>query len=122
LPPNHDYHTFKVADFISSVTDTCDTSLGLANAVITRISSDEAVNAPGTGNTPNDILIASDCRSAQLRIERQGAGNGRVYDVALHVQDPAGNRTAMTVQVMVPASGLGAVDDGPAYTVASACP
>jgi hypothetical protein len=24
--------------------------------------------------------------------------------------------------VMVPANGLGAVDDGPAYTVASACP
>ncbi len=122
LPPNHDYHTFKIADLISSVTDACDASLGLANAVITQISSDEAVNAPGTGNTQNDIVIASDCRSAQLRVERQGGGNGRVYDVALHVQDAAGNRTATTVQVMVPASGLGAVDDGPHYTVTSACP
>jgi hypothetical protein len=122
LPPNHDYHTFKIADLVSSVTDSCDAALGLANAVITQISSDEAVNAPGTGNSPNDIVIASDCRSAQLRIERQGGGNGRVYDIALHVQDPAGNRTATTVQVMVPASGLGAVDDGPHYTVTSACP
>jgi len=30
--------------------------------------------------------------------------------------------TAMTVQVMVPANGLGAIDDGPHYTVTSACP
>ncbi len=122
LPPNHDYHTFKIADLVSSVTDTCDASLGLANAVITQISSDEAVNASGSGNTQNDIVIASDCRSAQLRIERQGSGNGRVYDIALHVQDLAGNRTATTVQVMVPANGLGAIDDGPHYTVTSACP
>ena len=122
LPPNHDYHTFKIADLISSVTDTCDASLGLADAVITQVTSDEPVNAPGSGNTQNDIIIASDCRSAQLRIERQGGGNGRVYDIALHVQDPSGNRTATTVQVMVPANGLGAVDDGPHYTVTSACP
>ncbi len=122
LSPNHDYHTFKIADLVSSVTDSCAASLGLANAVITKISSDEAVNASGSGNTQNDIVIASDCRSAQLRIERQGGGNGRVYDIALHVQDPSGNRTATTVQVMVPANGLGAVDDGPHYTVTSACP
>src|SRR5579871_3000453 len=122
LPPNHDYHTFAIADLISSVTDTCDTALGLANAVITSISSDEAMNAPGSGNTQNDVVIAPDCRSAQLRVERQGGGNGRVYDIALHVQDPSGNRTSTTVQVMIPASGLRAVDDGPAYTVASACP
>ena len=121
LPPNHDYHTFKIADLISSVTDTCDASLGLADAVITQVTSDEPVKAPSSGNTQNDIVIASDCRSAQLRIERQGGGNGRVYDIALHVQDPAGNRTTATVQVMVPANGLGAVDDGPHYTVTSAC-
>jgi hypothetical protein len=104
------------------VTDTCDASLGLGDAVITQISSDEAVNSKGSGNTKNDIVIAPDCRSAELRIERDGGGNGRVYDIALHVQDPAGNRTATTVQVMVPANGLGAVDDGAAYTVTSACP
>ena len=122
LSPNHDYHTFTISDLVSSVTDTCDASLGLGDAVITQISSDEAVNSKGSGNTKNDIVIAPDCRSAELRIERDGGGNGRVYDIALHVQDPAGNRTATTVQVMVPANGLGAVDDGAAYTVTSACP
>jgi endo-1,4-beta-xylanase len=122
LPPNHNYQTFAIADLIASVTDTCDTSLGLGDAVITQISSDEPMNVASSGNTTNDVVIASDCRSAQLRIERQGNSNGRVYDIALHVQDPSGNRTAMTVQVMVPVTGLLAIDDGPAYTVASACP
>ena len=122
LPPNHDYHNFTIADLVSSVTDTCSATLGLQAAVITKISSDEAQNAAGTGNTQNDVVIAADCRSAQLRIERRTGGNGRVYDIALHVQDPSGNRTAATVQVMVPPSGLGAVDDGAAYTVNSACP
>jgi endo-1,4-beta-xylanase len=124
LPPNHDYHTFTIADLISGVTDSCDMQLGIGDAVITQVSSDEAANVPGSGNTQNDIVIAPDCRSAQVRIERQGGGNGRVYTFALHVQDLAGNRTATTVEVMVPpnAGTLTAVDDGPAYTVPSACP
>jgi hypothetical protein len=122
LPPNHNYQTFAIADLVASVSDTCSTSLGLADAVITQITSDEKLNVPGSGNTTNDVVIASDCRSAQLRIEREGGGNGRVYDVALRVLDASGNRTAMTVQVMVPVVGLSAVDDGPAYTITSACP
>jgi hypothetical protein len=123
LPPNHNYRTFTIADLVSSATDTCDTSLGLANAVITQVSSDEAVNAPGSGNTTNDVVIAADCRSAQLRVERAGSGNGRVYTIGLRVRDASANSTATSVRVLVPAdSGLTAVDDGPAYTVASACP
>jgi endo-1,4-beta-xylanase len=123
LPPNHNYRTFTIADLVSSATDTCDTSLGLANAVITQVSSDEAVNAPGSGNTTNDVVIAADCRSAQLRVERAGSGNGRVYTIGLRVRDASANPTATSVRVLVPAdSGLTAVDDGPAYTVASACP
>jgi endo-1,4-beta-xylanase len=121
LPPNHNYRTFAIGDLLASVTDTCDTALGLKDAVITQISSDEPMNVPSSGNTQNDVVIASDCRSAQLRIERQGNSNGRVYDIALRAQDPAGNRTATTVQVMVPVTGLGAVDDGAAYTIVSNC-
>jgi hypothetical protein len=68
-------------------------------------------------------VIAPDCRSAQLRIERNGGGNGRVYTVGLRVQDAAGNHTTTQVQVMIPPdddTGF-AVDDGAAYTVTSAC-
>ena len=122
LPPNHDYHTFAIADLISAVTDRCDASLGLAGAVITQVTSDEAEDSKGSGHTRSDIVIAADCRSAQLRIERDGGGNGRVYTIGLRAQDASGNRTATTVQVMVPQDLLApALDDGPHYTVVSAC-
>jgi endo-1,4-beta-xylanase len=123
LPPNHNYHTFTMADLIASVTDTCDTTTGLASALISQVTSDEAVNSKGSGNTNNDIVIGADCRSVQLRVERDGGGNGRVYTIALHAQDASGNRTATTVQVMVPKDLLTpVVDDGAHYTVVSSCP
>jgi endo-1,4-beta-xylanase len=127
LPPNHDYHTFTVADLVEAVTDACDSSLGLAGAVITQITSDEAEDGKGKGggdgHTLNDVVIAPDCKSANLRIERDGGGNGRVYTVSLRVKDASGNATTTQVQVMIPADGNGAsaIDDGAAYTVASAC-
>ncbi|HXU62913.1 MAG TPA: hemolysin, partial [Polyangia bacterium] len=105
-----------------AVTDRCDASLGLAGAVITQVTSDEAEDSKGSGHTRSDIVIAADCRSAQLRIERDGGGNGRVYTIGLRAQDASGNRTATTVQVMVPQDLLApALDDGPHYTVVSAC-
>jgi hypothetical protein len=128
LPPNHDYHTFTIADLVEAATDGCDTSLGTGGVVITQVTSDELEDdtghGGGDGHTRNDIVIGADCRSAQLRIEREGGGNGRVYTVALRVQDAAGNRATRTVQVMVPPSddSAFAVDDGPHYTVTSACP
>jgi GH35 family endo-1,4-beta-xylanase len=129
LPPDHDYQTFTITDLVSSVTDSCDASLGLAGAVITQVTSDEPEDGTGRGgghdgHTRNDIVIAADCRSAQLRVEREGGGNGRVYTLALHAQDAAGNRVATSVQVMVPPNDDtgAAVDDGARYTVTSACP
>jgi len=122
LPPNHDYHTFAIADLIGAVTDRCDASLGLAAAVITQVTSDEADDSKGSGHSRNDIVIAADCRSAQLRIERDGGGNGRVYTIGVRAQDASGNRTETTVQVMVPQDLLApALDDGPHNTVVSAC-
>jgi len=129
LPPNHDYHTFTIADLVEAATDACDTSVGTGGVVITQVTSDEAEDAGGhghgggDGHTLDDIVLAPDCRSAQLRIERDGGGNGRVYTVGLRVQDAAGNRATKTVQIMVPPSddSAFAVDDGPKYTVTSAC-
>jgi hypothetical protein len=129
LPRDHDYRTFTIADLVSGVADACDATLGLADAVITQVTSDEPEEAAGRGgghdgHTRNDIVIAADCRSAQLRVEREGGGNGRVYTLALHAEDAAGNRTATSVQVMVPPNDdtSTALDDGPRYTVTSACP
>ena len=87
------------------------------------MTSDEPDNGNGDGNTMNDIIIAGNCRSVQLRSERAGPINGRVYVVTLRVRDASGNSTTKTVTLTVPVSvPLGpVVDDGPMNTVASAC-
>jgi endo-1,4-beta-xylanase len=123
-PPNHQYDTFTIAGLVTQVSDSCSTGLGIADAVITKVSSDEVVNGCGDGDTLDDILIAANCRSVQLRSERSGCGNGRVYTITIHVQDLAGNRTTTSIKVLVPpnASSNTAIDDGPVYTVLSSCP
>jgi hypothetical protein len=126
LVPLGQYQPFAIADLISAVSDGCDTALGLGAAVITQVTSDEPENAPGhgDGNTTADIAVAADCKSVQLRVERQSSGNGRVYTVGLRVRDAAGNPTPRSAKVIVPsAQSLGsAIDDGPSYVVTSACP
>jgi len=122
-PPNHKYTTFAIADFVSSVHDNCSGNIAISNVVITKVTSDEAENGSGSGNTLNDIVIASDCKSVQLRAEREGDGNGRVYTVFFSVRDAAGNVGTGTTKVVVPHNpGETAVDSGPHYIVTSNCP
>ena len=40
-PPNHSYHTFRVSNFVTGVTDGCDTSPGTGSVVISQVTSDE---------------------------------------------------------------------------------
>jgi hypothetical protein len=124
-PPNHSYHTFNVSDFVASASG-CDGDL-TNSVVITSISSDEPEDNPGgaDGNTLNDIVIAANCKSAQLRAERDGGLNGRVYTITFKVTDSGGNSTTATATVSVPlSSGSGAAINGPGpgYTVNSLCP
>ena len=122
--PNHVYHTFSVADFVTSVSDSCETSLGISAVVISKVTSDELEDSIGDGSTINDIVIAGDCRSVQLRSERAGGGNGRVYTITFKVVDASGNSSTATATVTVPQSQASgpAIDDGPQYTVISNCP
>jgi uncharacterized repeat protein (TIGR01451 family) len=121
-PPNHSYKAVSVTDFVASVSDSCDTTIALSNVVITKITSDEAENGNGDGNTLNDIVIAANCKSAQLRSERDGDGDGRVYTITFKVKDAAGNATTATAQVKVPKNAGGAaVNSGTHYTVTSSC-
>jgi hypothetical protein len=88
-----------------------------------KITSDEAEDGNGDGSTLNDIVIAGDCKSAQLRAERSVSGNGRVYVITFKVQDSAGNFTTSTARVTVRSSpSIPAVEDAPMYTVNSSCP
>jgi hypothetical protein len=122
--PNHQYVTFTVADFVASVTDSCNTSLGLSSVVISQVTSDEVEDGAGDGSTLNDIVIAGNCQSVQVRSERDGAADGRVYTIHFKVTDAAGNVGTATAKVTVPQSqGSGpAIDSGPHYTVNGSCP
>jgi len=122
-PPNHDYHNFTVSQFILSASDACDPNVDASDVYITKIESDEAEDGGGDGSTLNDITIAGDCKSFQLRSERSVAGNGRVYTITFKVQDNQGNFTTTTATVSVPVTMNGtAVGNGPMYTVTSTCP
>ncbi len=123
-PPNHKYQTFSVTDFLTGVTDSCNTSLSISSVVISQVTSDELENSGGDGNTLNDIVIAANCKSVQLRSERDGTGDGRVYTITFRVTDASGNVGTATARVFVPHSqGSGpAVDSGPHYTVLGSCP
>jgi hypothetical protein len=120
-PPNHKYETFGVTNFVTAVTDNCD-SISVSSVVITKVTSDEAENGNGSGNTLNDIVIAADCKSVQLRSEREGGGDGRVYTIYFKVSDTSGNVGTNIARVVVQHNpGETAVDSGPHYTVISSC-
>jgi uncharacterized protein len=125
-PPNHTYRTVTVAEMVASASDNCDPNVNVNSVVIASVTSDELENAPGgaDGNTLNDIVIAADCKSVQLRAERHDSLDGRVYTVTLKVTDSSGNVTTATRKVTVPISpdAGNVVDSGPVYTVNSACP
>ena len=126
-PPNHQYQTFNVTDFVSSATAGCGGGDITNSVVIQSVSSDEPEDNPSgaDGSTLNDIVIAGDCKSVQLRRERDGNLNGRVYTITFKVTDSFGNTATATVKVSVPKSNNStAVDNGAAagYTVNSSCP
>lgn len=68
-----------------SVSDNC-SSLSVGDVVIEKAPSDEPDNAPGPldGNTTNDIVIAGDCKSAQLR-------SAEALSIILPMQFPSSN-------------------------------
>jgi hypothetical protein len=122
--PDHKYATVEINQLVASASDLCDPTVSLSSVRIAKVTSDEPENSGGDGNTNNDIVIAGDCKSVQLRAERMGGGNGRVYTITFEVTDASGNSTTATAKVTVPPSQNGsiAVDDGPQYTVLSSCP
>lgn len=126
-PPNHQYQTFNVSDFVASANAGCGGGDITNSVVIQKVSSDEPEENPAgaDGNTLNDIVIAPDCKSVQLRRERDGNLNGRVYTITFKVTDSFGNTATATVKVSVPKNNNGtAIDNGAAagYTVNSLCP
>lgn len=123
-PPNHDYHTVTVSDFVTGVSDNC-SSLSVSNIVITSVTSDEPedANGNGDGKTLNDIVINNDCHSVQLREERNGNGNGRVYRIHVAISDGCGNiaTASFPVSVRKNQGGAAAIEGAAVYTVNATC-
>lgn len=110
-PPNHKMHTV-VPDDCVEVVDACDGKLPVRFVSAT---SDEPENDLGDGNTAPDLVAA--CDAVQVRVERQGTGDGRVYRLAWEAQDHAGHRVTGTCQVVVPHDQGGRTPgEGPAVT------
>ncbi len=86
-PPNH-----KLVEVALDVvaTDTCDPNPVCA---IVGIASDEPVNGRGDGNTEPDWFITGDL-TADLRAERAGPRDGRVYTLTVECTDASGNTSA----------------------------
>lgn len=124
-PPNHGYRAFALGDCITSIVDNCGGALDVATAAhIVRVESDEGESATGTGSTCEDAVITSPT-TADLRAERAGNGDGRVYTVHFEAVDGAGRATPGTCRVQVaksasPADAV-ATDSGCHYCVGAGC-
>jgi hypothetical protein len=100
-PPNHELSTVRA---LITVSDVCDDSLTVR---LVSITSNEPDNGLGDGDTVNDIQGAdfgTDDREFQLRAERSGLGNGRIYTITYEVEDDSGNVTVREKTVRVPKS------------------
>jgi hypothetical protein len=93
---NHDYRTFDIGSMITGISDNCTSDLGTSDARIWKVTSDELEESAssGDGNTLDDIVIAGDCQSVQLRRERDGTLDGRVYRVYIRITDDNGNTSS----------------------------
>src|SRR6266700_1574860 len=93
-PPNHKLVNVTVN---YNVTDNCPLP---ANSCTLTVTSNEAINGTGDGNTSPDWIIL-DAHHVQLRAERAGKGNGRVYTIGITCIDSGGNSSHQSVEVRV---------------------
>ena len=97
-PPNHKMVPVNVA---YEVMDNCD-----AAALITcelTVASNEPVNGTGDGDTEPDWIVLDE-HDLELRSERAGGGNGRVYTQTITCADTKANESEEDTTVTVPKS------------------
>ena len=93
--PNHKLITITAS---VEVNDVCDPDPSIR---LVSITSNEPANGRGDGNTTADIQPGTDDFSFQVRNERAGNGEGRVYTVTYVVEDASGNVTTKQATVSV---------------------
>ena len=96
-PPNH-----QMADVMVNytATDNCPLTCTLS------VSSNEPVDGLGDGDTAPDWQVIDD-HHVQLRVERSGKGNGRIYTITTTCVDASNNTTTKTSTVLIPKSMKG---------------
>jgi hypothetical protein len=107
-PPNHTLQTVVLAGITDPDGDP-------VTVTVTGITQDEPTGGLGDGDTAPDGYGAG-TPSPQVRAERSGLGNGRVYKIAFTASDGKGGTCAGSVTVGVPHDVKDLpVDDGQAY-------
>jgi hypothetical protein len=94
-PPNH-----KMADIFVTL-DVTDNCCAMSTVELLSVTSDEAEDGKGDGRTKKDIKIVTDTH-VQLRSERNGPGDGRVYTFTYRATDCHMNATTVSEEVRVP--------------------
>ena len=97
-PPNHK---------MRSITATITTNLApeLVTVVLAEVVSNEPDNGTGDGNTIDDIQghdIGNPDFEFEVRAERSGKGNGRIYSVTYIASTITGDRSTVVRHVLVP--------------------
>jgi len=106
-PPNHKFRTVTVM----GVTDADGNPVTIA---ITNVTQDEPVMGRGSGHTAPDARNVNGA-SVDIRAERSGRGDGRVYHLIFTATDDQGDTCTGDVTVSVPHDrrGAPAVDSAP---------
>jgi hypothetical protein len=92
-------HKMVAITLAAPATDT----VGVASLKIINVTSNEPDNGLGDGDTAGDIEVTG-ALTLNLRAERSGNGDGRIYTITVEAKDAAGNATTATVAVTVPKS------------------
>lgn len=95
-PPNHQFVAVK----LSGATDPDGDPVTVK---VDGVTQDEPLNGTGDGDTAPDARAGAPS-SVDLRAERAGTGDGRVYRVAFAADDGKGGTWAGTAKVTVPKS------------------
>ena len=112
---NKTNHSLVNVGLMSTAQDQCEGQL----PVTVNVFADEDDNGTGDGNTSPDA-VDIDVGTLQLRAERQGNGDGRVYLIVTEATDGSGNRGFGCCTVVVPhASSAGALQSVQAQAAAT---